>query len=316
MEPSTADEKKDKGKKKEKEKEFRLTARNLFLTYPNCSASPESVLSALREIITAEIEEYVIATEDHQSGEQHVHCYLKLSRKVNYRDPQCLDLKFYDSDDEEVIYHGNYQTVRSIDKTIAYVKKHGVYISNLLDFFDQVKKCETRQQLLELIVSNKKIHQSKFIQEYWSLSRPRTEIDYEYECSWNDLALRVLEQCSAGQGRRPRGLFIHGKPGCGKTTWVRKNFKATEVFFAYEPKHFTHYRDEPIICLDEFNLELWTTGFINGLITDPNILSPAYYGSVRLKWPRVVIVLSNHNCKDAMQESTRSRFIFLNVTPL
>lgn len=111
----------DKGKEKEKS-EFRINARNLFLTYPKCDLEPEEALSLLRPEL--DFEDYVIAQEMHEDGTPHLHVWLQAreKKKFNIRDPNKLDL---------LHHHGNYQAARNVSAVLKYVTKEGRWISNL-----------------------------------------------------------------------------------------------------------------------------------------------------------------------------------------
>lgn len=52
-------------KRSVKKKEFRLQALRLFLTYPQCSLSPEEGFEELKKIL-GDPEEYIVAQEDHK----------------------------------------------------------------------------------------------------------------------------------------------------------------------------------------------------------------------------------------------------------
>jgi len=52
----------------------------------------------------------------------HLHCYFKLTRNVNFKSPKCLDLGQY---------HGNYQATRSPMAVKAYCTKEGNFLTNL-----------------------------------------------------------------------------------------------------------------------------------------------------------------------------------------
>ncbi|GES76336.1 rep protein [Rhizophagus clarus] len=81
----------------------------LFLTYPRCSLDKHVVLTMLRCLCSPfVVESYVVATELHEDGTPHIHCYLSLSGKVDKRSANCFDL--VDSGGER--YHGNYQSAR------------------------------------------------------------------------------------------------------------------------------------------------------------------------------------------------------------
>lgn len=86
---------------------YQLNASTLFLTYPQYPLSKEVTLDALTQLLQAdgiEILEYVVASEEHATGDLHVHCYLKLSSAVRTRSPLYFDIRGH---------HGNYQGARS-----------------------------------------------------------------------------------------------------------------------------------------------------------------------------------------------------------
>nr|UTM74968.1 replication-associated protein [Tick-associated circular DNA virus] len=103
---------------------FRLTGAQLFLTYPQCSLTKEEALDLLTQIAqdhNRSIVSYVIATEKHADGNDHLHAYLKLSSGWNNKDPTSWDLR---------TWHGNYQAVRSPAAVKKYCQKEGDFIQS------------------------------------------------------------------------------------------------------------------------------------------------------------------------------------------
>lgn len=99
--------------------QFRLNAKNLFLTYPRCDAAPEDVMVNLKIFFGDLLVWAVVGTEPHADGFPHLHISLSLTRKVNYRDPFCLDCI--------VGQHGSYEGTRSKKGSIEYCTKNGDY---------------------------------------------------------------------------------------------------------------------------------------------------------------------------------------------
>lgn len=106
---------------------FRLNTQHFFLTYPQCPLSKETLLAELQKL--TDVEDYVICRERHETGEAHLHAYLRTSTKHNYRKANCLDV---------LGFHGNYQGCRSPLAVKKYVEKDGDFIANI-DI--QVKGC-------------------------------------------------------------------------------------------------------------------------------------------------------------------------------
>lgn len=103
---------------------FELNSRGLFLTYPQCGLSPQEALDLLRGKISQKkrtITEYLIATEKHADGNDHLHVFLRLDKAIHLREPTLLDLKDH---------HGNYQGARSAIKVKKYCAKEGNFIAD------------------------------------------------------------------------------------------------------------------------------------------------------------------------------------------
>ena len=94
-------------------------AKGWFCTWPHCPLSKEDALEQLRA--RYELVEYVIAEEKHADGEPHLHAFLKLDRRVNFK-ASMFDVAGY---------HGNYQPAKSWRAVQEYCKKDGNYISNI-----------------------------------------------------------------------------------------------------------------------------------------------------------------------------------------
>lgn len=77
------------------ESKFRLNAQSLFMTYAQCDLAPEDLLSHLQGAILKrawKIVQYVIAREKHEDGNNHLHAFIKLDKKVNIGDPKIFDI--------------------------------------------------------------------------------------------------------------------------------------------------------------------------------------------------------------------------------
>ena len=106
-------------------KYFRLQGKHLFLTYPEIKLSREEALEQLKEkILPRRIEKYVISTEKHRTGAEHLHVYLNLDKSSDIEDKERLDLEIEGNDGAEK-KHGNYQSCRSYKNVVNYIIKGG-----------------------------------------------------------------------------------------------------------------------------------------------------------------------------------------------
>lgn len=105
---------------KPKVKNFLISAKNLYLTYSKCDLNLRTIVENLKEILSSYIvDEWVVVREYHEDGEPHAHVYLKLLKKAIIKSASFLDLK----DENDRIYHGNYQSARKPNEVIEYMLK-------------------------------------------------------------------------------------------------------------------------------------------------------------------------------------------------
>lgn len=106
-----------------KEKPFRISARNLFLTFPN--VTEPFTLEDVRDSLVAQEErrglKYAcIGTEPHKDGTPHFHLLLHYDLKRQITNSEYFNFLFNKQ--------GNYQGARDLLHSIQYVKKHGNFI--------------------------------------------------------------------------------------------------------------------------------------------------------------------------------------------
>lgn len=101
--------------KKSRKHDFLLSAKNLYLTYSNCDLELIKIIEILKEKLSSYVvQDWVVVREYHETGEAHVHIYLKLLKKAIIKSATFLDMKQY---------HGNYQGARKPNNTIEYMLK-------------------------------------------------------------------------------------------------------------------------------------------------------------------------------------------------
>lgn len=259
---------------------FRLQARNLLLTYPNCDADPQQLLDFVRGILS--VKHYSIGRERHESGEPHLHGFFQLERKCDLRGADCLDF---------LGFHGDYKAARKPDEAVKYTQKDGDFITDYVEFRERIRSCKTRKEFMDTIIEEGRIHQYRF----WSDYRETEEADPPFpdfpDRGWFQLADRFDYHPA---GKRPVALYLFGPPQTGKTTYISKRFP--ENFVVSGPKDFSRWFNESIFFFDDFDYEKWKyeVSFLNSLITFPrSVLTPAYYGIKKIPWPRKVIFASN-----------------------
>nr|AAF36424.1 replicase [Pyropia pulchra] len=264
---------------KKKKPSFRLNARLFFLTYPCQSGlTKELILRELRKIVS-DIHTVVVSKERGESGDgyDHFHVLLEAKTKKNYKDPRCFDI---------LGVHGKYETVRNRKRSLKYICKEGDVVSENVDVtkallsafkkpFDRfVFKCkyldenpsrliaeaknsdEYNQDYFEIYVdylSSPKRYE-KFIAEYRKDSTIPPKRLWIHKLKMSELmdwAEKIVEE-----GVVEKSLYIHGKPGIGKTNMARLMFNDKIAIIKHLDKLKEASVDQSVaIGFDDVNLK-------------------------------------------------------------
>ena len=124
--------------------------------------TPESCLEQLKTKVT--VVDYIIAQEEHKDEGLHLHCWIKCPSKVNIKDQHTLDIVGEDNK----VFHGSYEGVRSNIKVLKYCTKDGKYISSQRkeDLMAQVKAREKHASVVGLRLVEEGRLTSDMIKEY------------------------------------------------------------------------------------------------------------------------------------------------------
>lgn len=203
---------------------YRLQAKNIFITYPQCDLEKEFVLEHFQNLFNYEFQ-YAIGRESHKDGGHHLHVLLSLSQKYSTRDPRWADI---------ADFHPNIQSVRSIKNVYNYVTKDGDYISTIVsnttgwvaalrantreDFLNIVKETSARDYVLQYdritAFADKHFKQSVSTPTY-SLNDflyvPNIMTDWARDNLFSPKNL----------GERRKTLILVGPSRLGKTCWAR-----------------------------------------------------------------------------------------------
>lgn len=95
---------------------FRLQAKYLFLTYPNCDADPNELLLHLLDLRPGTAQHITVAREHHQNGIPHLHAGIKYRSRIDVRSPAHFDFTGF---------HPNVQACRNWNKVLNYINKDG-----------------------------------------------------------------------------------------------------------------------------------------------------------------------------------------------
>lgn len=123
---------------------YRLQAKNIFLTYPQCDLEKEQVLQFFSNLFEYDFK-YAIGREQHKDGGCHLHVLLALSQKFSTRNERWADIAHF---------HPNIQPCRSLKNVLRYVTKDGDYISTIIESTSgwlAALRANTRADFLEIV---------------------------------------------------------------------------------------------------------------------------------------------------------------------
>lgn len=107
------------------EKSFRLQAKYMLLTWPQCETSKEHVLEGIKSTFK-DLKGCVVAREEHEDGSPHIHAYVELYKNCDIKRMAVLD--------GIAGKHGNYKPYKAAEwsspgKMRRYVEKEGDVVS-------------------------------------------------------------------------------------------------------------------------------------------------------------------------------------------
>lgn len=248
-------------------KQFRLQAKNVFLTWPQNVMSKEDTLSACRRVFPL-AEFIVVAEEEHKSGDPHLHAIVGLPKRINWEN---ANVKL----DSITGKHGNYQSVRSVKATLRYVCKGGNYISEgvVPDFADKSGKMDVIARMInegKSLVEVYAEHPGTFLLQkrkiedlqQWVKRRKLAESLVKWTVpvfgvSVNAVALSNWLELNIMTSRVPRQkqLWLMGRPGIGKSRLLASLAQMLRVYVMPRDEDFyDEYEDGlfDLVVFDEF----------------------------------------------------------------
>jgi len=218
---------------------FRLSAVNLYLTYPKCSIELSNFLFLLKEKLASFIvKDYMLVKENHEDGNPHIHAFIKCYKKAEIKNPNYLDIQ-YDS----IVYHGNYQTAKKPNSIIEYLLK-GITNKNderlifspgmsnridelgvWLEFGKAIIKLAEEGNIPAAINMYKEERPIEFIKYKSRIEKSLQELHmsklgFNMKFSYSQFIIPDEVKAVIDAYNENKTLIIIGKPGIGKTTWL------------------------------------------------------------------------------------------------
>lgn len=316
---------------------FRISAKNLFLTYPKCPIQPQEAALLIKEIFKRSSIVYLqIAQETHQDLSLHLHVLICLEQKKATTSAVFADLHIKNTNGEIVSYHGNYQSARNpldvkkyLDKNPVSMFVEGVIEDICLPGAPPKEKLNARitRKLRDGKTVNNLLVKARY-QPYLLTNLAKVnffsvhlsnasgkEVVQLPEPNWNAnteeaIVLRWIALNCFNEYRplRTKNLFIQGLPGCGKTTLVQTLAKSFKTYFVcLGEKYFDGLTDDhELIVFDEF---CGTTplGIMNQILDGQECLLPQRYQVFRRRKNTPIIILSNLFPQDCYKKTNEIR---------
>ncbi len=302
---------------------FRLNAKHLFLTFPQCDEEKEVVLASI--ISKLDPEWAVVAQEQHKDGTPHLHCVIVLKKRRNIRGCKLLD--------SIVGKHGDYQSARDLVKVLSYVAKTSVYVAynvNVAMYLANALKHKKRKGLSKSDLVAAKIGGGASLLEidtlfpgYFMINKRKIEAyaawtslkrQRESKLKWRappratvcsfpeeqDIVFWVIKNIKKPRQFKQEQLWVWGPRGTGKTsliTWLER------FLVIYHVPH-EDFDDEwedglyDLAVIDEFRGTRkisWMNRFVQG--GSMRIRKKCAQGMKRENLP--VVVCSNYCIQDA-----------------
>jgi len=296
---------------------FRMDAKNFFLTYPQCSLTKEFVCSELRKLLGDKLNGLIVCEEDHHQEEgKHLHALALCNRRINIRNSRYFDI---------VAHHGDYKVARDVKASVIYIKKDKNFLEwgIVPQYFPQTKaerhKGSISAEIWEDLQRGMKFHDlfikyGKFCvlhlrqlqvmyNEYTTIvTTPKPWLgllELSYEGAWKEIATWI--NTNVGK-ERPHGqmqLFICGTTGLGKS-WMA--IQLSNYFKTYWAPNTETYWDgisneTQLVVFDEFNTT-HTITFLNQFL-DGTPMNVKVKGAQFHKTSNpAMIILANHSLRN------------------
>lgn len=256
-------------------KRFRLAAKKLFLTYPQCDIPLESVIIRLKLILDRwQIINYLIVKEKHlNTSGFHIHCFIECAKKVEISNSSKLNIIY-----NEQTFHGKYETVKNKVKVIDYILKsiddvndqNWCLISeNLKPFIDETGWLDLPVAMIKLAEKGniplalqllKKEKPMFYIRNHISIERNLRDLrmrELGFTANYNFKTFNIPENLQIAFNetfKDNKTLLLKGESGTGKTQLL-------EAYFQYKNMN-------PLIINDFNSLSKFQEGFNDSILLD------------------------------------------------
>jgi len=278
----------------------------LFLTYPHNSKPKEQLLADAEKEFP--VEEAIIAQETHGCGHNHLHAYIKSSKRLQFKDHSVLDriggkhgnyvtakgcieaiAKYLSKEDSNPLIKGLPSLKSLLGKKVQKVGKEKTLVAELLAAGATLKEVALAHPTVLLEVGPNRIKQVQSVytqiikEDAASVLRSiYLDVDthgmhlFTENFKVNDWVKRMMVKIRENSlvPRQFKNLWISGRTRCGKSRFICQLREAFKCYFPPPEKYWSTYdQDAELICYDEEDPFLMgirrLNGFAGGNLTCP-----------------------------------------------
>lgn len=247
---------------------FQVNSQTLFLTYSQINVDfPDFVHTIFDHACTTNCDGYAIGRESHEDGGTHYHVLLHYSAAVRTRNSRFFDLTF-----DNVGYHPNIQSVKSLRHAYDYVTKDGNVFEDLGAIASRLQRSGTtwRDALsAESYEEACSIVESHYPRD-WILygDRIRNNLRHTFPTITQAVLPAAYDTASFtnvpqqltdwvrdelhGNHDRKKSLILYGESRTGKTCWARSLGPHLYQFGRLDPALCLNKMDEQFVIFDDF----------------------------------------------------------------
>ena len=256
---------------------FRLQTKKIFITYKHVDGLNKELISNFLSHILVDLSWIIVSYEssDNDHSYEHYHVLISLNKKCDIKNQNYLDLSIGD-----IKLHGQYESVRNLQKAVLYVTKDGDYLASGIDvkayFIKSASNNPYKSLVLSKIFGNQDIecYLNSLLYRYRLSDKSLTmkEIDLITDYMKNEKKYKILIRNSASikvynplevymhisiyqrlinwvvnmnsRGILYKTLYLQGSPGTYKTTTLLTMLGENRVILMRHKDKAKYYRPE------------------------------------------------------------------------
>lgn len=233
---------------------FRVQGTHFSLTYPQCNVPLNAILEFFKSYTKgrARVVEAIVSCEQHKDGNNHLHLYLRFSRRIDVRNPRDFDF---------MGFHANIQRCANPEAWKTYIRKDGDFVEWRDDAAEEDNTFELARTLPfeEFFERTRKKNISyQYARNAWDYAQSEINQITLLEDPNLELNLPLIEPLATFNLSTELTNVIVGPTGCGKTVTLCRKMLKPILFCTHvdQLKHFNPMIHKSIL-FDDMDFSHW-----------------------------------------------------------